>query len=122
MTPAGIGTKAHIVGRFAKRLIVEQIECEYTEFVPDQRIVSQAHASVRFAGRTIDVATNPIFTWQFVTQDGGTKLTSAVLEQDLGWFLNLLRETAAAAMMAKRMNGTLAAIKAGAEREYPSAS
>ncbi len=122
MTPEGTGTKAHIVGRFAKGMIVEQIEREYTEFIPDQRIVSKAHARVRFAGRTRDVATNPIFTWQFDPQGGDTKLTFGVVEKDLGWFLNTLRETVAAAMMAKKMNGTLAAIKTSVERQSPSAS
>jgi hypothetical protein len=37
MTPEGVGTKAHIVGRFAKGMILEQIERQYTEFVPDAR-------------------------------------------------------------------------------------
>ena len=51
----GVGTTAHIVGKFAKGMILEQIEREYTEFVPDARIVSKANGTVRFAGRTRDI-------------------------------------------------------------------
>lgn len=114
MTPEGVGTRAHIVGRFAKGMIVEQIEREYTEFVPDERIVSTAHATVRFAGRTKDVAHGPVFTWLFEAADGGTTLTFVVLEEDLGWWQNLL-ESISAAAMAKKMHGMLEAIKAGVE-------
>ena len=114
MTPEGVGTRAHIVGRFAKGMIVEQIEREYTEFVPDERIVSTAHAKVRFAGRTKDVAHGPVFTWLFEAADGGTTLTFVVLEEDLGWWQNLL-ESISAAAMAKKMHGMLEAIKAGVE-------
>lgn len=114
MTPDGLGTTAHIVGRFAKGMIVEQIEREFTEFVPDERIVSTAHAKVRFAGRTKDVAHGPVFTWLFDAADGGTTLTFVVLEADLGWWQNLL-ESISAAAMAKKMHGMLEAIKAGVE-------
>lgn len=62
ITPEGVGTKAHIVGRFAKGMILEQVAPEFTEFVPDARIVSKAHAKVRFAGLTREVANGPIFT------------------------------------------------------------
>ena len=114
MTPEGVGTTAHIVGRFAKGMMVEQIEREFTEFVPDERIVSEAHARVRFAGRTKDVAHGPVFTWLFKPDDGGTALTFVVLEEHLGWWQNLL-ESVSAAVMAKKMQGMLAAIKTGVE-------
>ena len=114
MTPEGVGTTAHIVGRFAKGMMVEQIEREFTEFVPDERIVSEAHARVRFAGRTKDVAHGPVFTWLFKPDDGGTALTFVVLEEHLGWWQNLL-ESVSAAVMAKKMHGMLAAIKTGVE-------
>ena len=121
MTPEGVGTKAHIVGRFAKGIVVEQIEREYTEFVPDERIVSRAHAKVRFAGRTKEVANGPIFTWLFESADGGTKLTFVVLEEDLHWWQELL-ESVEAALMAKKMHGMLAAIKTGVESRGSSAA
>lgn len=114
ITPDGIGTTAHIVGRFLKGMMVEQIEREYTEFVPDERIVSKAHAKVRFAGRTKDVANGPIFTWLFEAKDGGTKVSFVVLEEDLSWWQNIL-ESVSAAVMAKKMDGMLAAIKTGVE-------
>jgi uncharacterized protein YndB with AHSA1/START domain len=121
MTPEGVGTTAHIVGRFVKGMMVEQIEREYTEFVPDERIVSKAHAKVRFAGRTKEVANGPIFTWLFEAKDAGTKLTFVVLEEDLGWWQNLL-ESVSALVMAKNMHGMLATIKAGVESQASSAA
>lgn len=121
MTPEGVGTTAHILGRFAKGMMVEQIEREYTEFVPDERIVSKAHAKVRFAGMTKEVANGPIFTWLFEEEDQGTKLTFVVLEEDLSWWQNLL-ESVSAVAMAKKMHGMLAAIKTGVEGEASSAA
>jgi uncharacterized protein YndB with AHSA1/START domain len=121
MTPEGVGTKAHIVGRFVKGMMVEQIEREYTEFVPDERIVSKAHAQVRFAGRTTEVPNGPIFTWLFEASDGGTKLSFVVLEEDLSWWQNLL-ESVSAAVMAKSMNSMLASIKNGVESRASSAA
>lgn len=114
LTPDGLGTTAHIMGRFAKGMIVEQIEREFTEFVPDERIVSSAHGTVRFAGRTKEVAKGPVFTWLFDAADEGTRLTFVVLEEDLGWWQSLL-ESISAAAMAKKMHGMLEAIKAGVE-------
>ncbi|WP_448003172.1 SRPBCC family protein [Agromyces bauzanensis] len=118
-TPEGVGTKAHIVGRFVGGLMVEQIEREYTEFVPDERIVSKAHGKVRFVGRTTEFADGPIFTWLFEARDEGTKLTFVVLEEHLGWWQNLL-ETVSAAVMAKKMQGMLMAIKTGVESQTSS--
>ena len=121
MAPEGVGTKAHIVGRFAKGMKVEQREREYTQFVPDQRIVSKAHANVRFAGRTKEVANGPIFTWLFEAADGGAKLTFVVPEEDLRWWQRLL-QSVDAALMAKKMHGMLAAIKTGVEGRGSSAA
>lgn len=120
MTPDGVGTKAHIVGRFIKGMMVEQIEREFTEFVPDERIVTKAHAKVRFAGRTKEVANGPIFTWLFEADDGGTKLTFVVLEEDLGWWQRLF-ESVSAAVMAKTLHSVLAAIKTGVESQSSAA-
>jgi uncharacterized protein YndB with AHSA1/START domain len=114
VTPEGVGSTAHIVGRFAKGLVVEQIEREFTEVVPDERIVSRAHATVRFAGRTKEVADGPVFTWLFEEVDGGTRLTFVVLEEDLGWWQNLV-ESLSATAMAGKMHGMLAAIRTGVE-------
>lgn len=114
MTPEGVGTTAHIVGRFALGMIVEQIDREYAEVVPDERIVTRAHAKMRFAGRTKEVAEGPIFEWLFEAEGAGTKLTFVVLEKDLAWWEELV-ESVSAVMMAKTMRGMLAAIKAGVE-------
>lgn len=121
MTPDGVGTTAHIVGRFLKGLMVEQIEREYTQVAADEMIVSKAHATVRFAGRTKDVPNGPVFTWLFEAEDGGTRLTFVVLEEDLGWWQSRL-ESLSAAMLAKKMHGMLASIKAGVEGRASSAA
>jgi uncharacterized protein YndB with AHSA1/START domain len=119
MTPEGVGTKAHIVGRFFKGMMVEQIEREYAEFVLDERIVTRAHATVRFAGRSKEVANGPVFTWLFEGRDGGTELTLVVLEEDLSRWQSLM-ESVSAAVMGKKLNSMLASVKAGVEIPEPS--
>jgi uncharacterized protein YndB with AHSA1/START domain len=121
MTPEGVGTTAHIVGTFARGMIVEQIEREYTEVAQDERIVTKAHAKVRFAGLPKDVANGPIFTWLFEGSDGSTKVTLVVLEEDLNWVQNLL-ESVSAVAMGKNLHGMLAALKAGVESQTSSAA
>ena len=105
MTPEGVGTTAHIVGTFMHGMMVEQIEREFTEFVPDEHIVSTAHGTMRFAGRTKDVAHPPIFTWLFDAQDGATRVTFVVREEDLGWWQNLF-ESCHSARIRRRHRGT----------------
>jgi hypothetical protein len=77
-------------------MMVEQVEREYTEFVPDVRIVSRAHGKMRFAGRTSELASLPVFTWRFEAEGGGTKLTF-VVEEDLGWWQRMLAPVSALA-------------------------
>jgi len=74
---------------------------------------------VRFAGRNKEVAKPPIFTWLFEDRDGGTELTLVVLEEDLSRWQGLL-ESVSAAVMAKKLNGMLASVKAGVEIPAPS--
>jgi hypothetical protein len=100
-------------------MMVERIEREYTEFVPDERIVTKAHAMVRFAGRNKEVANGPIFTWLFEDRDDGTELTLVVLEEDLSRWQSLL-ESVSAALLAKKLSSMLAAVKAGVEIQTPS--
>ena len=114
MTPEGVGTTARIVAKFARGLMVEQVVREYTEFVPDARIVTRAHGTARFAGRTRELASLPVFTWLFEAADGGTKLTF-VLEEDLTWWQRMLAPVSALAM-SKDFHSMLAAIKSGVER------
>lgn len=121
LTPDGVGTTAHLVGTFFTGMMVEQIEREFTDVVPDERIVSRAHATVRFAGRTREVARGPVFTWLFEAVDGGTKLTFVVLEEDLHWWQRLV-ESVDAALMAKTMRGMLDAIRTGVESRGASAA
>lgn len=118
--PQGVGTTAHIVGRFVRGLMVEEIEREFTEFVPDARIVSRAHATVHFAGRTREVANGPVFSWLFSPEGKGTKLTLIVLEEDLSWLQHLV-ESVSALVMARTMDSMLAAIKTGVEQQASTA-
>ncbi len=120
MTPDGVGTTAHIEARFMKVLVVEQVEREYSEVVPDQRIVSKAHATVRFAGRTRE-PNAPVFTLRFEPDAAGTKLGLDLLEKDLSWWANLV-ESASGGTIAKDMRRMLAAIKTGVERPAASAA
>lgn len=121
VTPEGVGTTAHITGRFAHGLMVEQIERELTEVVVDERIVSRAHAKVRFAGRTTDVENGPVFSWLFESTDGGTRLTLVVLEEDLAWWQRL-SESLSVVVMGRNMRGMLEAVKAGVEHRASSAA
>ena len=121
MTPDGVGTTAQIVAKFVKGMVVGEIEREYVDVVPDQRIVSRAHARVRFAGRTKDVANAPIFTLLFETQGGGTKLPLVLLEEDLSWLANLY-ESVSGGPIEKDMRSMLAGVKAGVESHSSSAA
>lgn len=114
INPDGVGTTANIVGTFGRGLLVEQIEREFTEFVPDEMIVSKAHAKVRFLGRTKEVANGPIFTWLFEPTEAGTNLTMIIQETDLNWIQDIT-EYATAAVLNRNMNSMLAAIKEGVE-------
>lgn len=114
ITPEGVGTTAHIVGTFMHGMMVEQIEREFTTFVPDEEIVSKAHGRVRFAGRTKDVTKLPIFTWLFEGEGESTKLTFVIDVEDRSWWQNL-SDSLQAAGMTKSLNGLLGSIKAGVE-------
>lgn len=111
--PEGVGTKFHVEATFAKA-IVEQVDREFTEFVPDERIVSKAHVQIRFAGRTKDEPDGPIITWLFEPENGSTKLTFVILEEHLSRW-QYFGETVLAASFEKTMRHVLAAIKAGVE-------
>ena len=111
--PEGVGTKFHVEATFAK-VIVEQVDRELTEFVPDERIVSKAHVQIRFAGRTKDEPDGPIITWLFEPENGGTKLTFVILEEHLSRW-QYVGESVVAASFEKTMRRVLAAIKAGVE-------
>jgi uncharacterized protein YndB with AHSA1/START domain len=121
MTEDGVGTRAHIVGRFAKGMVVEEIEREFTDVVYEERIVSAAHATVRFAGRTTEVAHGPIFSWLFEPADGGTKLIFVDLEENVGWWQNLF-ESISAVVMTKTVRSMLESIRTAVESEAAAAA
>ena len=70
------------MAKFAKGMMVEQVEREYTEFVPDERIVSKAHVKMRMAGRSAGTDNGPVITWLFDPEDGRTKLSFVILEEE----------------------------------------
>lgn len=121
ITPEGIGTTAHIVGTFGKGLIIQQVEREFTEFTPDEMIVSRAHGKIRFVGRVTMETDLPTFTWLFEDADPGTKVTMIFQEEDLNWFEDLV-DYASAPLMRKNLNSMLEAVKAGIESEVGSKS
>lgn len=55
LTPNGVGSTAHVVGR---GLVTEDVKYECVEFVPDRRIVFTAHPRVTLAGMTKEVFTH----------------------------------------------------------------
>lgn len=119
ITPRGVGTKAHITGKLAKGLIVDQVEREYTEFVDDERIVTTAHGTRRLAGLSKPVTNAPVFTWLFESSEGGTTV-NLVFSEDLGWLQSLFMSVSDAfgqALVAKRLKRMLAAIKTSVERQ-----
>jgi hypothetical protein len=113
LTPEGVGTTAHIVGR---GLVTEDVRYECVEFVPDQRIVFKAHPTVTLAGRTKEITHGPSWIWAFVPEANGTRLTLTFLEEDAAWW-----QRAFDVMTEKGWSGQirawLAGIKAGAEKE-----
>ncbi len=116
MTPDGVGTTARIEGRFLKGLVTEDVHREFVEVVPDKRIVSKAHVKMRMVGRSTETDDGPVLTWLFDPEDGRTKLSFVVLEEDLAVWQRL-SESLSALVDAKSVRSMLAAIKAGVENE-----
>ena len=119
--PDGLGTTAHIVGTFGRGLIVEEVEREFTEFAPDELIVSRAHGKLRFVGRATREADFATFTWLFEDTDPGTLVTMIVQDEDINWLEDLV-DLATASMLNKNMDAMLAAIKSGVESDGGSPS
>lgn len=110
------GTTAYITGKWAKGLLTEEVVREFVEVVPDERIVSTAHAKMHIFGLTKEVSEGPIFTWLFAEVDGGTKLSMIIREKNLS-ALQRMSESVSALAMAKTLHSVMADIKAGAEKQ-----
>jgi len=95
---------------------VEEVEREFTEFVPDELIVSKAHGKVGFVGRMTREADLPAFTWLFEGDGDATTLTMIVQEVDLNWLEDLV-DYVTAGVLSKNMDAMLAAIKEGVESQ-----
>jgi uncharacterized protein YndB with AHSA1/START domain len=113
LTPAGVGTTAHIVG---KGVVTEDVKNEYVEFVADQRIVFKSHPKVTLAGMTKEVTHGPTWTWTFAPEHGGTTLTVVFLEEDAAWWQRTF-DVVTERSWSKQVRGWLDGIKEATEEE-----
>jgi len=115
LTPDGVGTEARVEAKTP--LFTETVAIEYTEVVPDERIVFTGDAVMVWfgLGRGISIATH-VLTWTFQPEDGGTRLNLAVVVQNPPmWqrvFDRLLDKSSQ-----KMFNGRLTRIKAAAQEQ-----
>jgi uncharacterized protein YndB with AHSA1/START domain len=77
-----VGTSALIAARVG--VFAEEIAIEYTEVVPDERIVFEARPrmALRRVGRPEIPSALHVWTWTFAPHGEGTRLTVAVVEKD----------------------------------------
>jgi uncharacterized protein YndB with AHSA1/START domain len=120
LTPEGVGTEAQLKAKTP--LFTETVALEYTEVVPDQRIVFQGDPTMTFLGRgrRISIPVH-IFTLTFEAERGGTRLNLVVEEQDPPrWYriLDRLFDKSSRKMISDR----LARIKATAEEQTTTVS
>ncbi len=120
LTPDGVGTKALLKAKTP--VFTETVALEYTEVVPDERIVFTGDAVMVWfgLGRGISIATH-VLTWTFQPEDGGTRLDLAVeVENPAMWqrFFDRLLDKSSQ----KMFNGRLARIKAAAEDKAAAAN
>ena len=115
LTQEGVGTTAQLKGRML--VFTETVAVEYTEVIPDRRIVFHGDATMALAGlgRGISIATH-VLTWTFAPEKGGTRLTLAVAVQNPPtWqrFLDRVFDKSSKKMFSER----LARIKAASEQQ-----
>jgi uncharacterized protein YndB with AHSA1/START domain len=115
LTSEGVGTEAHLTAKMP--LFTETVALEYTEVVPDERIVFQGHPTMKFLGRGRGVSVPVhIFTWTFEPEKGGTRLNLVVEEQDPPRWYRILDRLIDKSFR-EQVNDRLARIKAGAEEQ-----
>ena len=120
LTPEGVGTKAHLKARML--VLSETVDIEYTEVVPNQRIVFQGDPRTTFAGlgRGISIPIHT-WTWTFAPEDGGTRLTVVVVEENPPRWYRILDRVFDKSSR-KQVNDRLARIKAAAEEQATTVS
>ena len=120
LTPDGVGTGALLKAKTP--VFTETVAIEYTEVVPDERIVFKGDAVMVWfgLGRGISIATH-VLTWTFQPEHGGTRLDLAVDVQNppmwQRFFDRLLDKSSQ-----KMFNGRLARIKAATEEQATASS
>lgn len=120
LTPEGVGTKALLKGWML--VFSESVAIEYTEVVPDRRIVFQGDATMAFAGlgRGFSIATH-ILTWTFAPENGGTRLDLVVVVQNPPLWQRILDRLSDKSAR-KMFNGRLTRIKAAVEEQATTVS
>jgi uncharacterized protein YndB with AHSA1/START domain len=115
LTPEGVGTVAHV--RNQTMPVTEYVTHEFTEFVPDERIVITSH--LRMLNR--DLKQHVRWTWTFAPEGDGTRLTVDFENTDITWFEEKMMNTVAEKGWAHTVNGWLAHIKTAVEKESATA-
>jgi len=114
LTPEGVGTRAHLEAKVL--VFTEDIAIEYVAFVPDQRIVFDAHPTMTIAGRQLG---SEIFnwTWMFVPADGGTTLDVELVNRGGARWERALDALGAEKVISKQVRNRLARIKASVKEQ-----
>ena len=120
LVPEGIGTTAHLTGSML--IFVQDVPIEYVEVVPDERIVFEGDWRMTIMGLGIGFSAGiHSWTWSFVSEDEGTRLTMrVVVHKSPRWQRALDRM--AEKSSSKQIRERLARIKAAVEEQAATAS
>ncbi|MGD2043036.1 MAG: hypothetical protein PVJ28_05240 [Acidimicrobiia bacterium] len=115
LTPEGVGTEAKLEAKMP--LFTETVALEYTDVIPDQRIVFQSDPTMTFLGRgrPISIPVH-IFTLTFEPERGGTRLDLVVEEQNPPRWYRILDRIFDKSSK-KMINDRLARLKAAAQEQ-----
>lgn len=123
-TPEATGTTALIRAR--EGLFIEDIDLDYVEVVPDERIVFEArpNATLRRVNRIKIPGALHVWTWTFTPQAEGTRLTLVVVEKDAPRWERLMDTVfrgMPTRMFSKEVEGRLSRLKTRVEQQTRSA-
>lgn len=120
LVPEGVGTTAHLTGRML--IFVQDVPIEYVEVVPDQRIVFEGDWRMTIMGWGIGFSAGiHSWTWSFIPEDEGTRLTMRVVVFKSPRWQRVL-DRVAEKSYTKQIRERLARIKAAAEEQASTAS
>ena len=118
--PGGVGTTAHLSDRLL--IFAQDVPIEYVEVVPDQRIVFEGDWRMTIMGLGIGFSAGiHSWTWSFVPEDEGTRLTMRVVVLNSPRWQRIL-DRVAEKSYSKQIRERLARIKAAAEEQAATAS